>query len=293
MFRWFHSGCIGTLHSNLLLHGELHLRQDTHFTNMKGRHLFPDTLLLTGCIKPVEGQSYLVLKDPEERLRQYWESLKFYLLQTDFKRIIFCENSGYPLELLDFEKLATKNGKELELLSFCGDTERTRIRGKGFGEGEIVAYALSHSRHAADIRHFVKVTGRLIVRNMEDIRNRLDMSHFYINRLLVRNDAEVLDTRLYATPVELYKRYFLNLYTGVSVEFNLEKAFTKCFYDEKIRFRCFPRYPEFHGICGGDGMVYGEESPMLLRTFRLASACGVFNSCWFAGGVSQWRQRRV
>ena len=261
-------------------------------TNMKGRHLFPDTLLLTGCIKPVEGQAYLALKDPEERLRQYCESLKFYLSQTDFKRIVFCENSGYPLEFLNLEKLATKNGKELEVISFRGNTEETRIRGKGFGEGEIVAYALGHSRHAADIRHFVKVTGRLIVRNMEDIRGRLDMSRFYINRLLVRNDAEVLDTRLYATPVELYKQYFLNLHTGVSVEFNLEKAFTKCFYDGNIPFKCFPRYPEFRGTCGGDGMVYGREAPMLLRTYRCASVCGVLNSRWFAGGVARWRGRK-
>ena len=224
-------------------------------------------------------------------MRQYRECLEFYLLHTGFKNVIFCENSEYHLDFSDLQDIALEHGKELEVLSFCGNPEETRMRGKGFGEGEIVAYALAHSRHAESIRHFVKVTGRLIVRNMEELRKRLDVSRFYINRLLVRNDAEVLDTRLYATPVELYKQYFLNLHTGVSVEFNLEKAFTKCLYEWKIPFRCFPRYPEFHGICGGDGMVYGKESPMLLRTYRWASVCGVLNSSWFAMSVSRWRRR--
>ena len=252
---------------------------------------FPDVLLVTGCIRPVEGQAYLVLKDSKERLRQYRECLEFYLLHTGFKRIIFCENSGHPLNFTDLQDVALEHGKELEMLSFRGNTEGTRIRGKGFGEGEIVAYALAHSRHAADIRHFVKVTGRLIVRNMEELRKRLDVSKFYINCLLIRHNPGVLDTRLYATPTELYKEHFLTLHEHVSVGFNIEKAFTKRIYNESIPFKCFPRYPEFRGISGGDGMVYGDESPILLRTFRIASACGVFNSRWFAGGVARWRSR--
>lgn len=250
-----------------------------------------DVLLITGCVRPVEGQAYLALKDTAERLRQYRESLVYYFQKSQFKRVIFCENSGYPLDWKELEHLAGETGKEFEALTFIGDSEATRIRGKGYGEGEIVAHALEHSRWAGDIRSFVKVTGRLIVSNLEDIRTRLDSSRFYINRLLIRNDPNVLDTRLYAIPVEMYKRFFQDLHKNVTVECTLEHSFMECVRKEKIKYRCFPRYPEFRGICGGDGMVYGMESPSLRWTFQAASMCRLFNCPMFAHSVSRWRKR--
>ena len=251
----------------------------------------PDVLLLTGCVRPVDGQAYLVLTNPEERLSQYRASITYYLQRTKFPKVIFCDNSGWTLDFGDLTKLAAEHEKEFEVLSFCGNTHETRIRGKGYGEGEIVAHALTHSRWAKDIRHFVKVTGRLIVHNMEDIRKRLDTSRFYINRLLLRNNPEVLDTRLYAISTELYNRHFLALHKSIGVDFNLEQAFTECIHRESLPFKCFPRYPEFRGICGGDGMVYGQESSRLLWAFRWASACGIFNARWFSKGLAKWRMR--
>lgn len=257
--------------------------------NTRDRH--PDVLLVTGCIRPVEGQAYLKLTDVGERLSQYRESLADYLENTGFQRVIFCENSGFPLEFTDLERLAKERGKELEALSFLGNADETRRRGKGYGEGEIVAHALACSRWADEITQFVKVTGRLVVRNLEVIRRRLNPKRFYINRLLIRNKAEELDTRLYAISAELYKRQFLDLYKGVMVEWPLEKAFMRCTQENGIAYHCFPRYPEFSGSCGGDGMIYGKESARFLWSLRFASACGVFNRNWFATGLSRWRAR--
>lgn len=250
-----------------------------------------DVLLVTGCVRPVEGQAYLTLKDTAERLRQYRASLVYYFQKTQFKRVIFCENSGYPLDLKALEYLAGKTGKEFETLTFIGDAEGTRSRGKGYGEGEIVAHALEHSRWAGDIHFFVKVTGRLIVRNLEHIRRRLDDSRFYINRLLIRNSPDTLDTRLYAIPNDLYRRHFLDLHKTVTVEQPLERAFMECVVRERIAFHCFPRYPEFHGVCGGDGMVYENESKALRFSLKSASMIRCFNNPVFGAWLSRYRTR--
>lgn len=249
-------------------------------------------MLVTGCVRPVEGQAYLALKDTAERLRQYRESLVYYFQNTNFKCVIFCENSGYPFDLKELEYLAGNTGKEFEALTFIGDSEATRIRGKGYGEGEIVAHALEHSRWAGDIRSFVKVTGRLIVRNLEDIRRRLDASRFYINRLLIRNSPDTLDTRLYAIPNDLYRRHFLDLHKTVTVVRPLERVFMERAIQEKVAFHCFPRYPEFRGVCGGDGMVYGNESRALCFALHLASRAGCFNNPVFGEWLSRYRTRR-
>lgn len=260
---------------------------------MKSSQLFQSVLLVTGCVKPVEGQAYLVLKDADERLRQYREGLRYYLENTGFKRIVFCENSNCRFEFSDLECVANNQGKELEILSFCGNTEETRIRGKGFGEGEIVAYALEHSRYAESIRHFVKVTGRLIVRNLEDIRTRLDSSRFYINRLLIRNNPNVLDTRLYAIPAKMYKRCFQALHKNVTVEYTLEQSFMDCVRKNEIQYRCFPHYPLFQGMCGGDGMGYGTESPLFRFVMETASVTGCFNHKDFSNLLVYCREKRI
>lgn len=250
-----------------------------------------DVLLVTGCVKPVEGQAYLALKDAGERLKQYRDCLLYYIEKTGFTRIVFCDNSGQAIDPDALERAARECGKGLEVLSFCGDSDETRVRGKGYGEGEIVAHALEHSRWAGDIRSFVKVTGRLIVRNLEDIRRRLDASRFYINRLLIRNSPDTLDTRLYAIPNDLYRRHFLDLHKTVTVERPLERVFMECVVRWRVAFHCFPRYPEFHGVCGGDGMVYENESQVLHFALNAASRVRLFNNPIFGAWLRRYRTR--
>jgi hypothetical protein len=196
------------------------------------------------------------------------------------------------LDFKDLERLAEMRGKELEVLSFVGNEAETRERGKGYGEGEIISHALANSRWAGDIAHFVKVTGRLVVENLEDLRVRLDPARLYINRLLVRNCADSLDTRLYATSTAFYEKCFAELHKEVTVQRPLEKCFMECVERGHVPFSCFPRYPEFRGTSGGDGMEYGKESRSLLFAFRAASRMGCFNHALFAHALARYRRRR-
>lgn len=117
-------------------------------------------ILLTACVNP-SGMPFTVLTDTSERLRQYRDALDFYLNETPFP-IVFCENT-----LCDFSsdyKSFIDNGR-LEYLTFDGN-RFDKSKGKGYGEANIMEEAFRRSRLLATCDMLVKITGRLIVRNI-------------------------------------------------------------------------------------------------------------------------------
>ena len=58
--------------------------------------------IITGTISPSEQMRQLALKNTEERLKQYIDALEFLIREKTFLKIIFCDNSGYPMEHLQF-----------------------------------------------------------------------------------------------------------------------------------------------------------------------------------------------
>lgn len=55
------------------------------------------TLLLTGTIAPKSGALVKTGKDvdPDFRKKQYVRAILFYLTQTPFEKVVFCENSNF------------------------------------------------------------------------------------------------------------------------------------------------------------------------------------------------------
>ena len=127
-------------------------------------------LLLTACINP-NGMTMTALSDKEERREQYVKAINYYLKNTKFP-IVFTENSGTDISTL-FEN-AIKSGR-LEYLSFDGN--HAKERGKGYGECEIIQYALKNSTtiQSAKDKRIAKITGRLIIKNI-NIPSRINIS---------------------------------------------------------------------------------------------------------------------
>ena len=120
-------------------------------------------LLLTACVNP-DGMIFTELQNPEIRKRQYIKALQFYLKETDFP-IVFVENSGTDFSLLF--KNYIDSGR-LEFLCFNGNNY-DRSRGKGYGEANIIEYALQNSSIIAECNYVAKITGRLIIHNIQDL----------------------------------------------------------------------------------------------------------------------------
>lgn len=214
--------------------------------------------IMTGTISPAPDMGNLILRDTEERLRQYEESLHILLCSGAFSKVVFCENSNYGTASMSYlTGIAKENGVALELLSFRGNVEKSRVQGKGYGEGEIMEYIFSHSDLIRTETYFVKLTGRLKVDNIKAIASRINQQRTYFNipNPTIRN---YYDTRIYGMPIKQFKDYFLDSYNKVIDERGIfiEIVYTQILHQHNIKVHNFPRYPRVVGVSGSGGLIY-------------------------------------
>lgn len=230
-------------------------------------------LIITGCIAPVE-QKYLVIKKSEDRLKQYIDSILFYIDNSSCTHILFCENSGFKYDYNWLVEKANNKGKKFEWLSFCGNTEEVLNRGKGYGEGEILEYALQHSCYEID--YIEKVTGRLIVNNIRNIEDKISLLKNYFNRDIVVFPCEkAIDTRFFCCSVSKLKKDILSLYKNCNDKGdNIEKIL----YDAVNKEANTPYYPVFKGYSGGFGFDYADESKLKKGLLNLLCRMRLYNN---------------
>lgn len=215
-------------------------------------------LIITGCIAPKKDVPFLAVAETQERLAEYEETLRWAIFESPFTEIVYADNSGFDLGTLqNYVSEAEKKEKNLELLGFSL-SDPLVFQGKGYGEGKIMEYVLRNSRLVAENKeqYFYKLTGRLKIANIHEMMkgSRTDTVYFFRNYPLY----EMLDTRFYGMPMEIYRRYFLNAYTMVNDEkLNyLEKIFYEICEKNRISYQCMKKYPEFRGRSGSTGAVY-------------------------------------
>ena len=233
-------------------------------------------LLITGCIKPYVKQDWLVLKDPQERLKQYVESIRFYIEESDFEYIVFCENSNFNTSEKDFlNTLACSKGKHFEWLTFEGDLARLNYS-KGGGEDEIVNYAFGKSKWIRGTRSFVKVTGRLKVMNVNQIMKGCIYGKNYFYRDIYRPHMHGVDTRFYICDTEFFNNRLRNCYehTFLGESGKLEDDYFVLLRGEYIN----PlKYLHVNGMSGGNGRIYSNESKYRIGLYDTLCELGLYN----------------
>lgn len=88
---------------------------------------------------------------------EYLNAIQFYLSNTNFDLLIV-DNSGYDYSR-DF------NDNRFESLSYIGNSS-DEAKGKGYCESVILQYGFSHSKLLLNADLIVKITGRLIIKNI-------------------------------------------------------------------------------------------------------------------------------
>ena len=165
-------------------------------------------ILMTACINP-NGMCYTKIQDVNERLQQYVEAIKWYLGNTTM-RIVVVENTNYDMTEVLQEQVKTLR---LEYLVFSGNNYDKK-RGKGYGEAQIIKYAMDNSKIIAEESNpiVIKVTGRLILRNINRLRKCVPNT---VYAAIAGNYQGVmhLDSR-----VMVFTRYFLENYFFPRIE---------------------------------------------------------------------------
>jgi hypothetical protein len=214
-------------------------------------------LLLTGCINP-NGMTQTSLNNPKERRNQYENAIHYYLKKTHYQ-IVFTENSDIDISESFNDEI--KSGR-LECLSFSGNQDK--IRGKGYGECEIIQYALDHSRIIRTSTHerIVKITGRLIIKNIKTI---LQTHQFLFSRsttfCAINSNLSFTDSRLVVASEAFFRKLlkrkeFVNDSNGVFFEHILYQTIIE---EKNIPFSPFIIMPIIEGYSGSTGHEYTNK----------------------------------
>lgn len=216
-------------------------------------------LLLTGCINP-NGMAYTTLSDQEERKSQYVSAIRYYLSMTKYP-IVFAENSD--TDISDLFKSEITSGR-MECMSFFGN--QNKERGKGYGECEIIQYALANSSliNSDKDQCIAKITGRLIVKNISAI---IRWHKFLFSKQTVffpiNSDLSFPDSRLTIAPIVFFQEFLkakdnINDFRNYYFEHALLDTIKR---EKKYPYSPFLLIPQIEGVSGSTGEIY-KDKPM-------------------------------
>jgi len=186
-------------------------------------------ILLTGAIN-VEGVKYVKRYNTRDRINDYRKSLSEWLKYTNLK-IVFVENTNYPKNKL-FENVSMYSN--LEYLTYDG-RHFAQERGKGYGEFNIIEYAIKNSTFIRNSDIILKCTGRYKIAYAKKLVEHLQLS----DSLLIGNYNKKLtfiDTRVIAFTPSFFKLYLSKYKNLINDEkgFYLEHAFASAGHEMLI-----------------------------------------------------------
>jgi hypothetical protein len=233
------------------------------------------------------------LRNQEERINLTIKALGKWVQSDNNFKIILCDGSGVDFSRQIYLKYPDAN---IEFLTFKNNSMLVRKYGSGYGEGEIINYALFHSKLLKNEPSFVKCTSKLYVENFRAILNRFNgkficqctFANVRIFRSFFNYHAKEkinllsIDTRFYIINKEIYLNFFRKAYKEVrhSKTYYLEHAFL----DAAIKSRLCHFISDFvfkiTGVSGTLNKEYRKIGPLyflkMQMNFRLIKSVKKF-----------------
>lgn len=213
-------------------------------------------LLLTGTIdSSVYGNTGNRIPDIAERLSQYEDSIKRYILYTPFNPIIFIENSGFDFDSIKFQKIAEENRKQFEFIRGTVCVKEVMARGKSFGDAFVIHEALEKSELLKSHNFFYKITGRIFLKNSYDIVKTRDK---YRNEFICYTGLGWCLTNIFKANKKDYLEYLDSVYLECDETKirDIEISFYYRLNNADIQIGSFETYPYFDGIQGATLRAY-------------------------------------
>ena len=213
--------------------------------------------------------AYISLNNTEERQKQYVNAILYYLKSTNYP-IVFTENSGIDISHLFQDAI---DAGRMEYLTFHGNENKEK--GKGYGECEIIRYALDNSKiiKSTNEVRIVKITGRLVITNIRSI--------IFLHRILsskrttfcmINSDFSFPDSRIIMAHIDFYRIFLknqekINDPRGYFFEHALGDTIKN---ERKYPFSPFFLHPQIIGISGSTGKEYPVEPSSFAFVFQYA-----------------------
>jgi hypothetical protein len=224
-------------------------------------------VLVTSAIKVSAGNT--ALRSVEERVRETIRGLGAWMSTPDVEELIVCDGSGFDLTPHLQDLMRQHPDVFVEILSFQNDAEGVKRQGKGYGEGQIIEHALSHSAILCSTAAFAKCTGKLWVRNYADCLDAFNgIASFDFNGLL---RPRFVDTRFYMVDIGFYRRNLSSAFLTVDDDagFFLEHAFKDSLANFGLSTYVMAPTPRVAGVSGSMSISYGGHAfKSFLRDIR-------------------------
>ncbi len=210
-----------------------------------------------------------VLSTMEERRAQYISACAEWLRSPAVSCLVVCENTDNESLGVELKFLADDAGKQFEYICFSGDANKVAEYGKGYGEGEIIEYALHHSRVIESTQGaFYKISGRLNVKNFTEINKKINPAGNYFKLMATRLNTNLqVDTRFFYVQSEFYEKWLSKSYFAVNdlQKYYLEHEFYRLLKNSRY-IKSFPLFPKIAGSSATLGKEYAHESKDYLRS---------------------------
>lgn len=220
-------------------------------------------ILLTSSI--IAHDRGVKLQDEESRLYHVLNSVEKWLRINPSLSIVICDGSYYDMNNILNRRFPHS---KIEYLRFKNDPVKVGLFGRGYGEGEIIRYAINHSELIKNAGGFSKCTAKLWVDNY------WNCLHNWNEKFLCKGvflDAfspfkptlfHHIDTRFYIVNTSFYRDYFIDAHYDINVEsgHGLEECFRDIWLNKDIKHAMFLTYPVIQGVGGGTGMYYSNRA---------------------------------
>lgn len=216
-------------------------------------------VLLTSSV--VAHDTRVALTDTAARIDLALESVAQWLLLYPQLQLVLCDGSNY-----DFSADVARRfpGASIECLFFENDQEAVRRQGRGFGEGEIVRFAINHSQRIQQACAFAKCTSKLWVRNYAECL--ADWNGKFLCKAVFdhvfspfrQTTLSYIDTRFYIASVPFYQQHFALAHQQIDVDSGkgLEECFFEVFNKTHMAGVLLNTPPVIDGVGGGIGKHY-------------------------------------
>ncbi len=174
-------------------------------------------ICLTGTIKPPKNIKNLKMKDENERLRNYIDNILFLITQTSVNKIVFCESSNSKKKLINFlYDLSDLYWKKFEYLTFLWNSEKVVLNWRWFWEQEILEYIVNNSILLKWEKSFYKLTGRYLVKNIEEIINKEEQKDNIFIKISPFDNR--CSTAFFKVNVNFFKKFFFGIWDSINDE---------------------------------------------------------------------------
>ena len=218
-------------------------------------HNFDFSIILPCTINPYDMPN-VARNDVKTRLSDYKKSFIFWISNKNINKIILIENSGYDLSFFHEISKGFPN-KIIEIISSNSNNSFDKKLGKGYGEYLCLKEVFEISKIVSSTDYFIKVSGRYIVKNFDDILKDIisNNADIYVN---LSNNLKYSNSIIYGGKKKFFENYIIPEKKNTTDEINnisenkVANAALKAISDGLILSK-IPIYADTEGYIGTNG----------------------------------------